>query len=121
MPRPDLIAALLLALPCATHAQGGDPQRGSLLYQSRCGACHSIDANRVGPAHRGLFGRRAGSVTDYDYSPALRASGILWDERSLDAWLADPQALVPGQKMGYSVPDAEDRADIVAYLRQATR
>jgi cytochrome c len=62
------------------------------------------------------MGRRAGSVAGFAYSDALRASGLTWDSELLDRWLADPQALVPGQRMGYRLGDAQIRADIVAYL-----
>lgn len=53
----------------------------------------------------------------FDYSPALRASRIVWSAQTLDAWLADPERLIPGQRMNYSVPQAADRADLIAYLR----
>ena len=112
-------AVLGLTLPCAVHPQGGDPQRGAALYEARCGGCHSLDANRIGPLHQGVFGRRAGSVADYGYSDALRASIIVWNEHTLDAWLRDPQALIPGQKMGYALQSAAERADIIAWLRQS--
>lgn len=95
----------------------GDAARGAQLYEPRCGGCHSADANRIGPAHRGVFGRRAGTVAGFDYSPALRASTLVWDARTLDAWLADPERTIPGQSMGYRVDDARDRADLIAYLR----
>lgn len=99
-----------------------DAERGGSLYEARCGACHSLDAHRVGPMHRGVFGRRAGSAPGYEYSPALKGAGMTWDAASLDAWLKNPEALVPGQRMGYSVPDAKDRDDLVAFLRRsATR
>lgn len=111
-----LLAALLSYVP----AQAGDAQRGGVLYESRCGGCHALDANRIGPLHQGVFGRRVGSVADYDYSPALRDARIVWDERTLDAWLADPQALIPGQKMGYALQSAAERADIIAWLRQTS-
>ncbi len=111
-------ALLFLCLAAVVaSATAGDPQRGLELYSSRCIGCHSIDANRVGPAHRGVFGRKAGSVADYDYSPALKHSTVIWNDTTLDAWLKDPEKLIPGQKMGYSVPDAKDRADLIAYLK----
>lgn len=114
------VAALALALSCAAHAQAGDAQRGAALYEARCGGCHALDVNRIGPMHRGVFGRRAGSVADYAYSEALRAARIVWDARTLEAWLADPQALIPGQRMGYALGSAEERADIIAWLRRAS-
>ena len=110
--------ACLLLSAIAGVAHGADAQRGKTLYDSRCIGCHSLDANRVGPAHRGVFGRRAGAAKEYDYSPALRNAGLVWDARTLDRWLADPEQLVPGQRMGYSVAEAADRADLIAYLRE---
>jgi cytochrome c len=109
-----VLAALALAGGAANAA---DAARGRELYETRCIACHSIDANRVGPAHRGVFGRKAGSVRDYDYSPALRSARVVWNTQSLERWLADPEKTIPGQRMGYSVAGAADRADLVAYLR----
>ena len=92
--------------------------RDRLLYETRCVACHSLDENRAGPAHRGVYGRRAGLARGYDYSPALKSSGIVWNDRTLNRWLADPEKLVHGQKMGFSVPAAQDRADLVEYLKR---
>jgi cytochrome c len=99
----------------------GDAAHGQQLYESRCIACHSPDANRVGPMHRGVFGRKAGSVPGYAYSTALKNAGFVWDAAKLDAWLTDPQALVPGQKMNFKVAKPQDRADLIAYLKTLTR
>jgi len=118
---PRAIAPVPAALARQPSLLEGQPERGRELYESRCFACHSIDANRVGPMHKNLFGRTAGSVESFDYSPAVRASEIVWNEATLNAWLTNPEDLIPGQKMSYSVPDAQDRADIIAYLRDATR
>lgn len=114
---PGLAAAMLMAFSGAATA-GGDAVRGQVLYKSMCISCHSIDYNGVGPAHKGVFGRKAGSVADYGYSPAVKASAIVWGEKTLDQWLSGPEKLIPGQKMGYLVPDAKDRADLIAYLKQ---
>lgn len=96
----------------------GNASTGKTLYETHCVACHSMDYNGVGPAHRGVFGRKAGSSTTYKYSTAIKASGIVWDEMTLDRWLADPEQMVPGQKMGFSVADEKDRADLIAYLKE---
>jgi cytochrome c len=112
---------IVFAAVAAGSAHAADAVRGKTLYENRCIACHSIDANRVGPAHRGVVGRKAGTVKDYEYSPALKAAVIVWDARSLERWLADPEKLIPGQRMGYSVPEAADRADLVEYLRLESR
>ena len=87
------------------------------LYQS-CVGCHSLDENDVGPRHRGIVGRAAGSLPDYAYSAALKRSGLIWTPQTLDRWLRDPQKLVPGAKMYFSVAKPKDRADIIAYLGQ---
>jgi cytochrome c len=110
------LAALVLGMTAPAHA--ADAAHGQELYESRCGGCHSLDANRVGPAHRGVFGRTAGTAPGFSYSPAVKNSGVVWEEKTLDAWLTNPQALIPGQRMNFRVATAEDRADIIAYLRQ---
>jgi len=94
-----------------------DAARGKELYESRCFACHSVDANRVGPMHQGVFDRKAGSVADYDYSPALKKSKIEWNDKTLDQWLTNPEKLIPGQRMGFQIGEAAVRADIIAYLK----
>lgn len=98
----------------------GDAVGGEQLYGSRCGACHSLDQSRVGPAHEGVFGRRAGRVDGCDHSAALKAFRLVWTEKTLDAWLADPERTVPGQKMGLRVTDKTDRADLIACLRKVS-
>jgi cytochrome c len=112
-----LMLAALMALPDAQAEAEGDPARGREIYESRCIACHSPDANRVGPMHRGVFGRKAGSLPDYPYSRALKASKFVWNDDTLDRWLTNPQAFVPGQKMNFKVAKPEDRADLIAYLK----
>jgi cytochrome c len=110
------IALLAIALPQASLA-GGDAARGAKVYQD-CMICHSLDQNEIGPRHRGVFGRKAGAIGDYAYSAALKASGIVWNETTLDRWLTDPPALVPGTKMAFSLEDAQDRADVIAFLKE---
>ena len=101
----------------ATPSLHGDAERGKGLYQN-CTSCHSIDENDIGPKHRGVVGRKAGTVPDYAYSPALKASGITWDKETLDRWLTNPSALVPGTKMFFFLKDPQQRADIIAYLAE---
>lgn len=115
-----LPAAILTLWFCHAHAQG-DASHGMQLYAVRCAACHSVEYNGVGPTHKDLIGRRAGTVPGYGYSDALKASVVVWDEASLSKWLTDPAKFIPGQKMFISIPDAHERADIVAYLLQAGR
>ena len=114
---------LLLACALAFVADGlgaaGDAKRGEQLY-ARCAACHAMAYDRVGPRHCGLLGRRAGSIKDFDYSKAMKRSGIVWNAKALDRFLADPMAAVPGTTMTYAgIRDRRERADLVAYLASA--
>jgi cytochrome c len=88
-----------------------------MIYR-QCMLCHSLDKNEIGPRHRNVFGRKAGSVADYDYSAALKASNIVWNETTLEQWLTSPQALVPGTKMTVSLSNEQDRADVIAFLKE---
>jgi len=94
----------------------GDVARGMALYQQRCTACHAVDSNKIGPAHRGVMGRRVGSLPGYKYSDELARSRLRWTPQTLNAWLEDPEQLVPGQRMGFQVESARERADLIAYL-----
>ncbi len=106
--------------PAAASARAapppGDPRRGAALYESRCTACHSLDANRIGPAHRGVFGRRAGQAPGFEYTEALKTSGLTWTAANLDLWLTAPTRLVRGTAMGFRLAAPQDRADVIAYL-----
>ena len=113
----DILTLLAAAAGSAMAVPHGDPAIGQKLYQS-CMGCHSLDENDVGPKHRGVVGRPAASVPGYAYSAALRKSGIVWTPDMLDRWLTNPQKLVPGAKMYFSVANPKSRADIIAYLSQ---
>ena len=115
----QLLGAACLALSPLPALAAGDVDAGLALYQTRCAVCHSMDFNGVGPAHRGVFGRQAAQTPGFAYSDALKASHLTWDEASLGRWLADPEKLVPGQRMGVNVPEAAARRDLIAYLKQA--
>jgi cytochrome c len=104
-----------------TPPSPADVAKGREIYE-RCAACHSLERDRVGPRHCGLFGRPAGSVPGFVYSDPMRGSGIVWDRATLDRFLADPLRTVPGTFMGYAgIPSAEERAQLLAYLEVATR
>jgi cytochrome c len=108
-----------LAVPTVAAATG-DPDSGRLLY-ARCAACHSLTTNRTGPRHCGLIGRPAGSVAGFDYSEAMKSSGIVWTVAALDRFLADPMTAVPGTTMGYAgISDSRERIDLLAFLAQAS-
>ncbi len=115
-PSAAVLLALTFVAATAGAAPAGDVERGRDQYEARCTGCHSVDENRVGPAHRGVFGRRAGQAPGFAYSAAVRESGVVWTEATLDRWLADPQAFIPGQAMYFHVDDPRDRRDLIAYL-----
>ena len=97
----------------------GDPANGERIY-GRCLACHALQYDRTGPRHCGLLGRKAGSVPGFDYSEAMKRSGIVWNAATLDRFLANPLGTVPGTTMGYAgIADARERADLIAYLAKA--
>jgi len=116
-----ILGAAIVTRGHADELPAGDPTRGEAIYR-KCQGCHSIDRNRVGPMHKGLFGRHAGSLPNFDYSAAMKNSGIVWNEQTLDRFLADPRGVVPGTKMTYAgVKNPQDRADLIAYLKEATK
>ena len=109
--------ALVAALPVQPAAAAADAAHGAQVYKT-CALCHSFEKNGAGPKHAGLIGRTAGTVPDYRYSVALQKSGIVWTAETLDKWLADPQAMVPGTKMFFAVDSAQDRADVIEFLKE---
>ena len=110
---------MIEAVALAAALAAGDPQHGKEIY-ARCLACHALAYDRVGPRHCGLLGRRAGSVPGFAYSGAMKKSGIVWNKKTLDRFLADPTHTVPGTAMTYAgVPDAQERADLIAFLAAA--
>jgi len=110
-PRQNVAAAQ------ANPPQPGDPARGKAVFEKRCTGCHAIDADREGPRLAGVYGRKAGTVPTFDYSPALKNSGIAWSDATLNKWLTDPDVMVPQNNMSISVPKAQDRLDIIAYFK----
>ena len=118
-----MIAAVALLAAAGAARADGDAARGEKQFVE-CATCHTLErgVNNVGPSLFGLFGRKAGDVADYRYSPALKKSGITWTPQTLDTYIADPQQQVPGNRMPYAgLPDAAARADLIAYLQKATK
>ena len=100
-----------------TGANGGDPQRGKELFEKRCGGCHSLEKDKEGPRLGDVFGRKAGTVPTFKYSDSLKSAQVVWDEASLDRWLVDTESVVPDNDMTFHVPKADERADIIQFLR----
>lgn len=97
----------------------GDAVRGKEVFERRCTGCHSLDQNREGPRLREVFGRTSGSVPDFGYSPAIQQSRIIWNEESLERWLADPDTLVPANNMEFRVTKPQERSDLVRFLKES--
>ena len=93
---------------------------GAALYQAKCGGCHSLDSNRIGPSHRGVVGRKPASVAGYAYSAAIKKLTGVWTPARLDTWLQGPQKVAPGSKMFLTIADPATRASIIAYLQSVS-
>ena len=119
------LASAALFAGAATSAltgANGDPEKGKAVFE-KCAACHSVDdAKGDGPALKGMFGRKAGSLEDYRYSAAMIRSGIVWDRTTLDAYVANPQGYIKGNRMAFAgIADKTEREDLIAYLERATK
>lgn len=124
MMRGAVLAALVLA-PGAAAAQ--DAAAGQRVF-NQCRACHTVEQgarNGVGPNLHGIFGRKAGAIDGFRYSAGMKAKaegGLVWDEASLRAYIADPKAVVPGGSMSYvGLRNEQQVNDLIAYLKEATR
>jgi cytochrome c len=115
-----VVVVNIFAVTVAWAQPAGDAASGKTLYQAKCGGCHSVDENRVGPLHRGVVGRMIASAPGYEYSGAIKKLGGTWTPELLDKWLQGPQAVAPGAKMFFTVNDAGQRRDIIAYLASLT-
>jgi len=115
------LVGVALAVSAGASSAQADAKRGEKVFEE-CRACHAPDgaANEVGPGLRGVFGRKAGEREDFRYSPALKRSNITWTPQTVDAFIADPQKIVPANRMPYGgLPDARARADLIQYMQQA--
>jgi len=116
-----MTAALVLSAAHGAYAQG-DAQRGAKLFP-QCAACHTLEPGRnlTGPSLANLFGRKAGTISSFlRYSDALKRSGTVWDEKTLDAWLKDPEKFIPGNEMTFpGIKDDKARRELIAYLKVA--
>src|ERR1700752_1533575 len=111
-----------VALMAGSALADGDAAKGEKIF-AKCKACHTVEAgkNKVGPSLAGLFGRKAGTAEGYNYSDAMKNSGIVWGDETLHKYLEKPKDDVPGTKMAFpGLKEAQDRDDVIAYLKQAT-
>src|SRR5260370_28742932 len=119
--RAALIVATVLSPAAAANA---DARRGQRVFNA-CAACHSLEPNRnmTGPSLAQLWNRKAGGLPSFErYSDVLKSSGIVWDDKTLDQWITDPQHLIPGNQMTFSgLKNPQQRADLLAFLKGATQ
>ena len=109
------VTASILAVSAWAQSQSN----GKALVEKRCGGCHALDHEKEGPRLGGVYGRTAGSVESFQYSDALKKSGLKWTEVNLDKWLTDTERLVPNNEMSFRVERADERREIIAYLKSS--
>jgi len=117
-----LLVAIAALATEAVRAGAADPERGKTAFE-KCAACHSLDETKVdGPSLKGVFGRKAGALDDYRYSAAMKRSDVVWDETTIDRYVADPQGFIKGNRMAFAgISDQTERDDLIAYLKVATK
>jgi cytochrome c len=98
----------------------GDAARGKALFEKRCTGCHSLTQNKEGPNLLGVYGRTSGTAAGFAYSAVVEKAQVVWDDKSLDKWLTDPDAFIPGNDMDFLVAKPQDRQDLIRYLRQTS-
>jgi cytochrome c len=116
-PEKSALSALAPEAVEDKSAGRGDAMRGKSVFERRCTGCHALDINREGPHLRGVYGRKAGTAPDFDYSEGVRKSGLIWNDANIERWLRDTDAVIHDNKMGFRVPKAQDRADVIAFLK----
>jgi cytochrome c len=116
---PTAIIAGALALTSTAALAQGDAAEGEKVF-NKCKACHAVDEpqNKIGPHLVGIFGRPAGSVEDFNYSDAMKESGVTWNEETIAAYLADPRGYIKGNRMALAGLEEEEIADLIAYLKE---
>lgn len=117
-----LALSLLLsrAHPEPVATVSGDADRGKAVFEKRCIGCHALDQDREGPRLGGVYGRVSGTVSGFAYSDGLKKAHLVWTEKTLDQWLTDPDTLVPDNNMDFHVPRADERRDLIAFLRKSS-
>jgi cytochrome c len=119
------VAALILITVADPALAEPNPTNSQQLFAGACAACHSLEPNKnmTGPSLSGLWGRKAGGLPSFPrYSPAIKSADLVWEDQTLDQWIADPKSLIPNNRMIFpGLPEAQARADLMAFLKKATQ
>ena len=118
--RGDVTSKLTEAEKTPEDGRPGDSGHGKQIFASRCAGCHTLDQHREGPKLAGVFGRTSGTAPGFLYSTGLKKAAVKWDEQSLDKWLANPDSVAPSNDMYFHVAKAEQRRDLIAYLKASS-
>jgi cytochrome c len=126
--RPKIILTIALAsgaaLLAAFAAVGGakdDTIVGRSAFEKRCTGCHALDHEKTGPRLAGVVGRKAGTVSGFPYSEAVKKSAVVWDETVLEKWLTDPETVIPDTDMAFRLDNPVERAAIIAFLKETRK
>jgi cytochrome c len=114
-----LAAGAVMVAALATASAESDTAAGRSAFEKRCTGCHALDHEKVGPRLAGVVGRKAGAVSTFPYSDAVKKSTVVWSEAVLDKWLTDPEAVIPDTDMTFRLNDSVERAAIIAFLKAA--
>ncbi len=116
-------AIVTFGIASTASVRAADVEKGKAVFE-QCAACHALDGtgDYDGPTLKGVIGRKAGSLEDYRYSAAMKRSDVVWDAVTLDEYVADPQAFIPGNRMAFAgISDKTQRDDLIAFLTVATK
>ncbi len=118
MSKSRVVVALVASAVCVMSADRRPATTGREIFEKRCTGCHALDHTKAGPPLGKVFGRSAAADPAFPYSKGLRTASLVWDEATLDRWLADPESVVPDTDMAFRLARPEERAAIIKYLRE---
>ena len=122
IPAIALAAGVALLAPLApVDAAESDAAAGRAVFEERCTGCHALDHEKEGPRLAGVVGRKAGAVSTFVYSDAVKKSAVVWTEAALDKWLTDPETVIPDNDMPFRLSNPVERAAIIAFLKETRK
>ena len=116
-----LASGVALLAAFAAGPARDDAGAGRTAFGKRCTGCHALDHDKSGPRLAGVVGRKAGAIDGFPYSDALKKSGVVWNEASLDKWLTDPESVIPDTDMAFRLDKPDERAAIIAFLKETAK